>query len=586
METVMFDLDKNKDSFRYFIPTGEPTEYNRAPKTDLALGRGFDPIDLTSIKRPGITFQERRIDGGGAAMATYEFLYVSNYQSFTEELKIDSKVSASYLGNSIDSAIKHNYDSSFSTNSINVIVKAWADYGRWSLNPEAKLTDEAQTLLNQNPNQFLKVYGTRYIATESRMNAIYVVITVNSVSSLVKRRMDSSLSAGLGIGRLTASAKQTFIDEIKNTIESEKISINAYAIGGNGIAGFKDIIITSIKNEKDPLTSIGTAIANTIGQMDSTNAIAYSYLVADMLNFGLNQQPEIEWNYDRARALEHLSNIYEKGNYKLQILKAIKEKTHPLYFLLNNPDRTFNEYLQNIPVYENYLIDIKNRHENCRKNPDPSSYALPFVNYEILSDFYLDLMKSPTVQFDGYNFNAGDTQPKEIRTEILETILNTEPQNRNTVIKSFFPDSIGLGVNIQPTGTGLSVMKLYDELNGFRPYNGDRWNTSVITYTGNANGSFQLIHTTSTFEKLENTIFVELFKRRPILIEGETLQFEYKLFCSLTDKAQRKFNYLLMKCNITAIWGAFGGPTGPWGNKGPKRAEIDITYYPMPYYIK
>jgi hypothetical protein len=586
MKTEIFDIEQNKTSFAYFILSGEPTEYNRAPKTDLALGRGFDPVDLSSIKRPGISFTEKRIDGGGAAMATYESLYVSNYQSFTEELKIDSTINASYLGNSIDSAIKHSYDNSFSTNSVTVIVKAWADYGRWSLDSGAKLTDEAKELLTQNPVEFIKVYGSRYIATESRMNAIYIVITVHSVSSFVKKRMESTLTTGIGIGRLASSAKEAFINEIKNTIDSERISVNVYAIGGNGLAGFKDIVINSIKNEKDPLTSIGTAIANTIGQMDSTNAIPYSYLVADMLNFGLEQQPEIQWSYDRARALKNLSGIYERGSYKLQILKEIKNKTHPLYYLMDDPNRSFDESLQNIPVYENYLFDIKNRHENCRKNIDPSSYSLPFVNYEILSDIYLDFLKSPTIQFYGYNFNTDDTQSTEIRTEVLETILNVDPQQRNALIHNFFPNSIGLGVNIQPTGTGLTVMSLYDELKGFRPYNGQKWDASVIGYTGNASGSFQLIHTSNTYEKLENTILVELFKRRPLIIEHETIQFEYKLFCSLVDKAQRKYNYLLMSCSITAVWGDFGEPAGPWGKTGPTSADIAITYYPMPYYLR
>ncbi|MFN8291209.1 MAG: hypothetical protein U0U70_13210 [Chitinophagaceae bacterium] len=527
------------------IPLGEPLEYNRAPLTEIALGRGFDPINLSDIKRPCIKFKPTPLDGGGSTLATFEYYYVANYESLQEELKIDTKVAASYLKDKLDLTFKSSFENSFSSNSINVILKAYAEYGRWSLDPEADLIEEAKKIRDQNPKKFIETFGSRYIATENRMNAIYVLITVYSVSTIIKRKMESSLSAGIGIGKLTASAKEAFISELKNTVESDRISTNAYTIGGTGITGFKDLIIENIKREKDPLRSIGEALSKTVGQLDVSNSIPYSFIVTSMSKFGIEEKPNIEWSFERSKTLSILTEIYRNVYYKLSILKGLEAKNHPLYFLIDD-EALIKNLIKDINVIDEFLLDIKARHKNCQESTDPTTFAIPTQIPTVLSNHYLDFLKSPTIQFLGFNINTGETAPTKIRTEVLENILNSSPETRNTLIKSFFPNSSGIGVTINASGLGLSIMSLFVSYTANRLASGETWSGEITLFNG-IPGGFDLL-------RLETKIIAEVLKNRPIITEGETIRFQCKLYCRLTNKAQLKYTFLLLNCNIEASY--------------------------------
>lgn len=564
----------------------EPIEYNRAPKTDLSLGKGFDPVDFQSIKRPGIVFSETRIDNGSPE-SNFEFLYVRDYESLERELQIDSKISASYLGNSIDSTRKLKYDRSFSSDSINVVIKAWSNYGRWSLNPTATLTNEAKALLNTNQKEFADTYGTRYVAVESRMNAIYIVITITATSALVKKRIESSMSINAGVGKLTAKARESVIDEIKFANKSDRVGINAYAVGGNGITGFKDLVFGGIKSEKDPLEFISKAISNTLSQMSAANAVPYSFLVGDMRNFGLTYTPQIEWSKQRSRALLKLNEIYESISYQLTVAKAVKAKTHPLFFLVDKITLEEN-LLQNIEVGERFLDDISDLHKNCRTNPSPDSYLIPDSIPQVFGDSVRDWLKTPTIRFKGGSWITFHPFPQkeEIQTQVLESIMNTSPDFRKDVVKSFFPDSKGLFIKFFAEGTGLSTMNFHDRI-GASPVNHPEYRkVKEFEYS-----AFKPIISPNFLsfidlnEKFEEGMAAGYRPREAEIIDGIVgmirqsgntflnlhIDYDYELYCTIADKAGRVFTYKVMTINMRVRY---------VGNQ-VKKDNVQVNYFLM-----
>ena len=59
------------------VPIDAPTTYSSMLDTPLALGRGFDPVDITDMKVPAIEFTEEQLDKG-SPKTKLEMLYLSN----------------------------------------------------------------------------------------------------------------------------------------------------------------------------------------------------------------------------------------------------------------------------------------------------------------------------------------------------------------------------------------------------------------------------------------------------------------------------------------------------------------------------
>lgn len=549
MTTHIIDLNEYFHSSINYDIEGEPMTYNRAPDTELALGRSFNPIDLKSIKRPGISFVATKLDHG-APFSSYDILYVHDFVSLQDELKVDRTVSASYLSNNFESSSKHSYDNSFSSESVSILIKVFADYGRWALNPESSLTGEAQKLLDSDPIEFSNVYGTRYVASERRMNAVFIFLTLSSVSASLKNIMQSTLSVGLGIGKLTATAKEAINHEIKNTTITERLSINAYSIGGKGLAGFKDLALTKIKTVDNPLTQIAEALSSTIALLDETNAVPYAFNIADMRNMGLRINIQVPWTYERAKELLNLKRIYDDAFYKFDILKGIKNKTHNLYFLIDD-DEAVSLMTNRIEEYESFLLEISKCHLNCRNNPDPSSYRWDGFVPEIIRDTYLDFLKVPWMQYNGIILDKNN-EASSVDLNIMEQILNEPPETRSVVINNFFPQSKGFGVTIQHAGSNVNVMKLFDAFEGYNPFRNYRWKLNLVKYTGRP-GGFPLYKTTGG--GLEDIFFKGDFAtRRPKIKPGEHFEYSYRLYCTLIDKAKREFTYLIMETEVINYW--------------------------------
>jgi hypothetical protein len=227
---------------------------------------------------------------------------------------------------------------------------------------------------------------------------------------------------------------------------------------------------------------------------------------------------------------------------------------------------------RDIATAESFVADVANRHLQCRTNPDRDSFAVPVKPWLAIDSDLKRLTPTPTMPFVGNYGREGESEAQPIRQEVLAIILNTSPARRQSVIDSFFPGNNGMGVMLQTSGFGLSVLELFDDLRGSRQ-TGGTWQSHVITYRGNPSVGFAL-YSTATTKSLENTILAEIPTRRPVVIEGEKVVFDYRLWGRLTDKASRTFTFLLMKVGMVAVFTGNGASI-----------SSDVEYFPMDFVV-
>jgi hypothetical protein len=155
--------------------TGDPVEYAYNDKTSLALGRGFNPSDVTGPAKASCVQWTPEPLNPGPPSTEFNVTYVNSYEELNFVMGLDTKVEASYLAASGAGSMK--IDSSFLSkrNAITVIVTAKTNFGRWGLKAGATPTEQAKEWL-KNPKLFEQRCGSRYVSFYRRQRCLCICI--------------------------------------------------------------------------------------------------------------------------------------------------------------------------------------------------------------------------------------------------------------------------------------------------------------------------------------------------------------------------------------------------------------------------
>ncbi len=458
----------------------EPKSYGYSKGTGLRLGKSFNPIDVTDIKRPAIQFEEPVKNNSGKSKI--ELYYADNYKSLQKVIRNDIRLSASYLSNSGEYSSSSELDYSFSENSLTIVLRAETDYGEWFIGNDAQLTPEAKSLLT-NPDEFSKRYGTRYISSENRINGLYITFTIYNVSRKTKKTFKSSISASVGFGKLNASAKSTFEKIITESSKSNRMSLSISSIGGTGVDSLSTVLENIIHEQTNPLPHIIKSVENVLKTFTINNAWPNEFFVAKMSNFGLSIDHSLEWTEERNLKLIKCKDNYFKLKYKYNAVKEMMNGSHVINKLYDYGDIN-NLIYDNLETIEEKIKLFAETHNNLLTSPNVNSIKIPDISDFGIADFVLRrFLKLPAPNFQGRYLPKNLNFYKNIPIERIISILNTPKKNRQQVIQNFYPDSIESMFSIAPLGEGISVVKLYYTL--FNTTNGE-WNEvfKADVYTG------------------------------------------------------------------------------------------------------
>ncbi|MCG7510834.1 hypothetical protein MHN29_07170 [Tenacibaculum sp. Cn5-46] len=438
----------------------EPRSYGYTKGTGLRLGKGFNPINVLDIKRQAIEFIEPEVQSSGRS--SIDLFYADDYYSYQKVIRNDLRLSASYLSNSGGYSRSTEFDYSYDENSIIVVLRAETDYGEWILGSDAKLTLEAQQLLN-NPVEFANRFGTRYISSENRINGLYVTFVIHNVSKKVKKTFKSSISASGGFGKLSVKAKSKFSKMISRSWKSNRMSMTINSIGGTGIGSLAVILENIIQEKNNPLKFIISSAKSVLETFTIDNAWPNEFYVASMKNFGLSIDPAIEWTVERNKKLIECKNNYYKLKSKYNIVKKMREGNHLINYLYDYGN--INDLIYHEPeIIEERIIQLADLHKQLLESPNVSGITIPDVSYVGIADFDLErFFRLPTPNFNGRYLPNNSNIYISIPLERVIAILDTPFDRREQVIKNFYPNARESFFGFAPLGEGISVLKLYSE---------------------------------------------------------------------------------------------------------------------------
>ncbi|CAA9200968.1 hypothetical protein [Flavobacterium collinsii] len=532
---------------------------------------------------------EEHWSGKAPIKAESAILYISNYESFTKVTKIDTSIDASYMKASVSAESSKSISESFTENNINILIHAYADYGWFEMKEGATLVPAAEALKKSNQQEFIKAYGSRFIIKEKRMNSISILITIRNVSKKFKSVVSSTLSASGGYGGASIKAKQTINEEITRDSNSDRIELSAFTVGGEGIEGLKDIILPNLKNNSNAIEYINELIKNNLSAFNEKNAIPYECAVADMKIFGITEVAEIPWDYDRMKNMEKLKDMYVELSYHIELYEKIKNRIDPFFTLLGGEEnRTdcINRYENNIGAIRDHLHDIAVRHENCKINPDKSSFEI--INYQTKMIGGLARLIPVNVLFTNSINNLFMKYYKDydgLEDTVVENLLSTVPSQRKMdLMKWIGPDEyleVLLRFESKKRWQKVQIVKLHDSLDYKQNKPILEGNKKTEFYNG-PQQDFILWNSGYDNNSIEHAILEYIPKVHgnldfgPLGLSTVSVEYSYSLFCTLVDYAGREFTYKVMDLEMVTFH-KLAGDFSP-GIKSESLIK-NITYY-------
>lgn len=406
-------------------PIGDPVEYAYSDHSSLALGRGFNPKDVTANPKAScILWTSEQLDPGPPS-TNFNMLYVNDYDEMNFALGVDSKVDASYLGNSAGGHTK--VDASFLTkkNAITVILRANTNFGRWGIKAGATLTDQAKVWLGK-PKVFEDRCGSRYVSIEGRGASVSALITLDSVSKDVKLAFESEMSGSGGWGPLSAKASLIFRTEAKSASRQDRLEVQVFATGGSGLGGLSDTVKSLMKSDTG-IEQATQALGTFLAQFNSTNAAVVYYRVSSMEDFGWDPAGIDPWTDLKEQKLRALAQEYRRVSYLLDIENHVIDGSHPLALVLDTTDIDWIK--QDIPRSQAYRDNLAKYHQTCKLNSSPIDpfCEFPFNRVSPVVEAFLFILNPPRVVIHVVGLSEDQTK----------VVLNAPPEFRLGYAKQF-----------------------------------------------------------------------------------------------------------------------------------------------------
>jgi hypothetical protein len=434
--------------------TGDPQTYYYHPKTALGLGLGFDPAASTTPKLPCIVAKKVPIDPG-AVSTNLSMTYVRSWDQLNIAMKVDTKADASYLAFKGNSSFSMDTSTTFQSNAITVVMTASSDFGRWGLDADAKLTDEAKTLL-ANGQEFARVCGTRYVAFERRGASVSAVITLLSTQSDFKASFDAEFGGSGGWGPLSASAQAKFHSALSNAAQQARINVQVGATGGVGLAALQQTVEKLASVEKDPINAIFGALGASLNGFTKDNASPVEYTVAPMDFFGWNPATIDPWNDLKERKLRALVLAYREAGIQLDSVTAMENGSFPLNKVL--PKSLIDDFIHKKPSLLSYIQGLADAHKKCKDNKNVIDCDVPLGKVTIIDETLQHLLDPPRVNF---NVRGVDSNNKVFEFTSLRAavIVKSKRSNRLTVAQSFVHDTARVVIGLNVDGWALATVQ-------------------------------------------------------------------------------------------------------------------------------
>lgn len=436
-------IEKSRDNTAYI--EGTPRHYGYSEKSILSLGQSYDPKDVTDYRVPCIEF-EPLVRDQGSPSSSVRAVFIRNRTELELTMGLSGHAEARALGSGGRSEYSFSSVNKFSRDSVSVLLVATADYGRFSLKPGVSLTEDAAELLSRDHTEFAERHGTRYVAQERRGANLSVLITISGIDVSTKNTFTSSFSGSGGWGPVKGSAKTTFNLMLGIGSKQSRVSIEARAVGGDGISSLSDLLLQQAQSSSDPLGAMMSACAKTLKTFTKENAATIEYTTSTLEDFGWNPNQFPGWPDQKEIAIRGLASDYWNTLKDIEIVKDYEKRRGVYYALFPN----ILEYMvagayseRDVrPIVEAYQERLEAQHRQCLENPSLEACSRPDGRYTIQGNFINEQLQEraapPTLELQVIVIRADGT-PMELDHIKSAIVMRSEPSARMDVVKNLEP---------------------------------------------------------------------------------------------------------------------------------------------------
>lgn len=428
---------------------GDPRVYKYAPQSALALGKGFNPADVTDIKPHFMTFTPAKLDAGSGVRKVSAY-YVTSFFEFIAALQSDSKASASYLGAQAGVETSIGVSAEHSETSVTIVLNGTADYGRWSVGTDYKLRSDAEAVSTSDPVSFLQRYGTRFVESERRGSCINVILRIESASTKLKTSLKSSANAGADYGPIGGGSASTNLSiELAAAAKQGRLTVSVHAVGAD-VAGLQNSITSLAKESSDPLNAMTGAIAGMLAALNPDTGVPIEYYVVDMGAIGVDPNRVDLWTDYRESILRRIVTSYRTLQYEMDIANEILNPQSEKGIIVRHNaigiDILIDSITRSMANAARFMAILAEEHKRCKEGGRLNEGLLD-IRPSIVPSYIIDMLTSPpSIQYWIYGFN--DSQVRQV--------LLAPHNQRLDVAKTIDPNINGIAITVGIRGAGIS----------------------------------------------------------------------------------------------------------------------------------
>lgn len=331
------------------------------PACPLFLGYGVDALNPSESKLSPFISVEAKSELSGVEKQSFSVEFVTQ----AEQLEKGINTSISLGGVLFFKDLRLGFDGSFHrdrqmasySDSLYMVITQRTSFGKQYLGADLKLNDQAQKLVDTgNYSEFIRRYGTHYVATQSRGASCSAVVTVSNISRRSAEYL--GLVAGAEIAKVDGVGEKpsgylnaTYAKFISHATQYGALSLNFYASGGTAIA-VPEVAVTDIEK-------IVGKIREQSKSVDIASApIEYS-IMAPYSNFGIPDSNDVS-----AKAAKERSRLGSRYLRRLQLMDYISHCHAALSQLRLTQSPQSEQLRAQISNYEKQLMDLENTSED------------------------------------------------------------------------------------------------------------------------------------------------------------------------------------------------------------------------------
>jgi len=271
-------------------------------KTPVALGTSID-IDLINQTRytclTNKPEDEKWLDGAGAVSTTVTVELVTNYQSLSKTLnletdyksKADINFEAVKAGGNLDLNLKYDTFAKDENRTLALVVKAQSNFGRRGLT-QYKLDDKFVKLIAMgNYDEFRTACGTHTVVAQSNQAMVAVVIQLSDTSSQTKQTIESTYKSTFGasgtVSGVGVSGSAEMQAKWKSVVEAAKrLGTMRVIFESKGGVGLSDGLKLAISSNPENIDTILAALGSVGASFTQEKAAPVNYLLVSNSVFG------------------------------------------------------------------------------------------------------------------------------------------------------------------------------------------------------------------------------------------------------------------------------------------------------------